>query len=811
MIHRTLKPEELHYICDSTQFEFETTESVPPLDGIIGQERAVRAMEFGLAIKRHGYNIFMTGMTGTGKISYAQTLINEVAGTENPPVDWCYVYNFESPGHPVVLSLPCGMGSRLTKDMEELVESLKLEIPKAFDADDYEQEKTEIFKVFQETRSHLFEELTKMATEQGFVLKRASTGFISIPLVDGKELSGEEFEALPVEQKEGFERKSSDLQLKAIQVMRKIQSAEREMKDGIKELENKIGLFAVGYLIDELTEIYSEQESVIKYLMEVQKDILNNLDDFRVTEEDEANPIPWLRRKGDPGHKYRVNLVVDNKETAGAPVIVETNPTFYNLVGRVEYENKMGMVTTDYTMIKAGSLLKANGGYLILQIRDVITNPGAWEGLKRVLKTREACMENLGEQFGLLAMSSLRPQAIPVSLKVILIGNPYLYQILYNYDEDFRKLFKIKADFDSEMDASRDNMTHMASFIATHSQREGVRHFDRTGVARLVEYSSRLADHQKKLSTRFNEIVEIIFEADAWAGMMNSEVVRREHVKRAIDEKVFRSNTYEQKLQEYLDEGTILMDMDGAKVGQVNGLSVLNSGDYVFGRPSRITAVTYLGKQGIINVERETKMSGRIHDKGLLTLSGYLAAKFAQKVPLSLSASITFEQLYSGVDGDSASSTELYALLSSLSELPLRQDIAVTGSVNQKGEIQPIGGATHKIEGFFKACTLKGLTGTQGVMLPIQNVKNLNLSDEVVEAVREGKFHIYPVTTIDEGIEVLTSVSAGTVDENGEYPADTVHGRVMRKLMDYNRLLQSQDEQDDKKEEDSGGCSGHCH
>lgn len=811
MAHRTLKPEELRYTCDPAQFEFETTETVAPLEGIIGQERATRAMEFGLAIKRHGYNIFMTGATGTGKISYAQTLVSEVAGTETPPDDWCYVYNFESPGHPVALRLPCGRGARFAKDMEELVESLKLEIPKAFDADDYEREKTEIFKVFQETRASLFEELTAKAAEQGFILKRSSTGFVSVPIVDGKEVSSEEFEALPEEMKEHFEKKSNEIQIKAIQVMRRIQNAEREMKSGIKDLENRIGLFAVGYLIDDLKERYCALEQVVTYLRGVQKDILDNLDEFRGGEEDEALPLPWLRRKGDPGFKYRVNLVVDNKEAAGAPVVVETNPTYYNLVGRVEYENKMGMVTTDYTMIKAGSLLRANGGYLILQARDVLTNPGAWEGLKRVLKTREACMENLGEQFGLLAMSSLRPQAIPVNVKVILIGNPYLYQILYHYDEDFRKLFKVKADFDTEMDASREKMTQMASFIATHSQREGVRHFDRTAVARLVEYSARIADHQKKLSTRFNEIVEIIFEADTWAGIMGSDVVNSCHVKKAIEEKVYRSDKYEQKLQEALDEGTILLDLDGKKVGQVNGLSVLNSGDYVFGRPSRITAVTYIGKQGIINIERETKMSGQIHDKGLLILSGYLASKFAQKNPLTLSASLTFEQLYSGVDGDSASSTELYALLSSLSHLPIRQDIAVTGSVNQFGEIQPIGGATHKVEGFFKACKAKGLTGRQGVMIPEKNVSNLNLSDEVVEAVRDGMFHIWPVSTVEEGIEILTGVPAGSPDAEGNYPPDSVFGKVAAQLSEYNKLLSESGEEDRKGgKTDHGHCSGHC-
>ena len=789
MIHSTLTQEELRFTCDPAQFEFETTESVLPLEGIIGQERAMRAMEFGMAIKRHGYNIFMTGHTGTGKNSYAQTLVFDVAGTENPPDDWCYVYNFESHGHPVALRLPCGQGARFAKDMAELVEALKMQIPKAFDADDYERQKAELFKTFQETRAALFEELTTMAQECGFILKRGSTGFISVPVIDDKEIVNEEFDALPEEVKEEFDRKSGEVQIKAIQIMRKIQNAEREMKEKIKEIENQIGLFAVGYLIDELRERYVTLESVDTYLSAVRKDILDNLDDFRETEED-ASPFPWMRRKEEAGYKYRVNLLVDNKETMGAPVVVETNPTFYNLVGRVEYENKLGMVTTDYTMIKAGSLLKANGGYLILQARDLLTNPGSWEGLKRVLKTKEACLENLGEQFGLLAMSSLRPQAIPVNVKVILVGNPELYRLLYAYDDDFKKLFKVKADFDTEMDVSRERMSQMAMFIASHSEREGVRHFDRRGVAHLVEYSSRLADHQGKLSTRFNEIVEIIYEADAWAGLKGDTIVSGEHVKKAIEEKIYRSNTYEEKLQEFLEEGTILLDLDGEKVGQVNGLSVLNSGDYVFGRPSRITAVTYLGREGIINIERETKLSGRIHDKGLLTLSGYLAAKFAQKIPLSLSASLAFEQLYSGVDGDSASSTELYAILSSLSELPLRQDIAVTGSVNQLGEIQPIGGATYKIEGFFKACKLRGLTGKQGVMIPVQNIINLNLVDDVVDAVRAGLFHIYPVTTITDGIEILTGVPAGVADDNDNYLPDSVFGLVAKKLSVYNKLLQ---------------------
>ncbi|HZK25124.1 MAG TPA: ATP-binding protein [Oscillospiraceae bacterium] len=799
MSYRTLKPEECRFFCDPTQFEFETTEAVSPLEGIIGQERAVRAMEFGLLVKRHCYNIFITGPIGTGKNSYAQTLVNEVARSEAVPDDWCYVYNFENPSQPLALRLPRGQGAHFVKAMQRLVESLKLEIPKAFDADDFERQKADIYRNYQEVRSQLFEELATLAEEQGFVLKRASSGFVTVPIVDGEEVASEDIANLPEDLKEELEKKTNELQFSSLHVMRRIQAAERVMKEQIKELENRIGLFAVGYLIDELKEKYQEQAEIINYLQAVQKDIMENLDDFRQAEE-ESTPFPWLRRKEAAGDKYRVNLVVDNKETIGAPVVVDTNPTYYNLIGRVEYENKLGAMTTDYALIKAGSLLKANGGYLILQARDVLTNAGAWEGLKRVLKTQEACLENLGEQFSLLAMSSLRPQAIPVQLKVILVGPAELYHLLYHYDDDFRKLFKIKADFDTEMDASRDKMTQMASFVASHTQRAGLRHFDRTGVARLVEYSSRQAEHQQKLSTRFNEIMEIISEADAWASIKGDDLVRAEHVKQAIEEKIYRSNTYEQKLQKLLAEGTILLDLKGEKVGQVNGLSVLDSGDYAFGRATRITAVTYLGREGIINIERETKLSGRIHDKGLLTLSGYLAAKFAQKAPLSLSASIAFEQMYGGIDGDSASSTELYALLSSLAELPLRQDIAVTGSVNQHGEIQPIGGVTEKVEGFFKACKLLGLTGKQGVMIPVQNIINLNLNEEVITAMGEGKFHLYAVSTIAEGIEVLTGVAAGHLDKEGDYPTETVYGRVAAKLADYNSLLQQAKSDNDEEE-----------
>ncbi len=462
----------------------------------------------------------------------------------------------------------------------------------------------------------------------------------------------------------------------------------------------------------------------------------------------------------------------------GAPVVFEINPTYYNLVGRVEYENRMGVVSTDYSMIKSGALHRANGGYLLLNIRDVLTNIGAWEGLKRVLKTNTLLIENLSDQYGMLAMASVKPQAIPLNVKIILIGNPSLYHLLFNYDEDFRKLFKIYADFDIDMKNNDVNRQKLAGFITSTVKKEQLKPFDRSAVAKMVEHATRLAGSQDKLTTRFSDIVEVVCEADTWATMDQSTVVSVQHIKKAIDEKRCRSNKYEEKLQEMFEEGMFLIDTDDEKVGQVNGLAVLAVGEYTFGKPSRITANTYLGKHGVINIERETEMSGTSHSKGVLILGGYLGQKYAQKQPLTVTASLTFEQLYEGVDGDSASSTELYAILSSLSEQPIKQYIAVTGSVNQKGEIQPIGGATQKIEGFYAVCKLKGLNGKQGVMIPHQNVKDLTLNDEVVEAVQQGQFHIYPVKTIDQGIEILT----GT-------PAETIHQSVQQKLYSYTETL----------------------
>lgn len=783
-----LPVEKLRFTCEESMFDFDTTEKVPPLDVMIGQERAVKAVEFGLFTKSQGYNIYVSGLVGTGKITYAQNAVHKVAHKEQAPDDWCYVNNFENPSQPIVLSLPAGTGNELRQDMQDLVEDLKTEIPKVFSSDDYEQAKKDLVKEFQEKRALIIEGFNQKAEEFGILPQWSTTGFVGVPIVDQKPLTPEEYQKLDKEQREAIDKKMLAVHEKAMDVVHRMQQLEREVREEVKNLDGKVGLFAVGHFIDELKEKYAKYEQVASYLETVKQDIVKNINDFKPSAlEDENNPLMFFRKNMQDAtkDKYSVNLLVDNREAEGAPVIVETNPTYYNLIGRVEYENRMGVVSTDYTMIKPGALHKANGGYLILNARDVLVNVGAWEALKRVLKTKKLYIENLSEQYGMLAMASLKPQPIPVNVKVILIGNPYIYYLLFNHDEDFRKLFKIHADFDVQMENNPTNIKKLAGFISSTVKREGLKHFDKSAVAKVVEYCCRLADSQKKLTTRFNEVVELLCEADAWATMENVNIVSLSHIRKAIEEKRYRSNKYEERLQEMFAEGKFLIDTDDEKLGQVNGLAVMAVGDYMFGKPSRITANTYLGKSGVVNIERETKMSGTSHTKGVLILSGFLGEKYAQKQPLTLTASLTFEQLYEGVDGDSASSTELYAIISSLSGLPIRQYIAVTGSVNQKGEIQPIGGATQKIEGYFAVCKIKGLTGQQGVMIPYQNIDDLTLNDEVIEAIQQGKFHIYPVKTIDQGIEILTGVPAGERQSDGTYPQNTVHNLVSQKLKEY--------------------------
>ena len=785
---RELHFNELKYFCSPNNLNFNTTAEFEPLHDIISQDRAVKALDFGLRIKTKGYNIYMSGPTGTGKTSYAEDYIKKVADGKSVPADWCYVNNFDNEHQPTAISLPAGMGKVFQKDMENLIKVIQTELPKAFDSEDYEHQEAEIIKDLQEKRSELLDHLGEDAEKLGFKVKSTNAGIYFLPIVDGKALSEQEFNELDEDIKQEISEKSDNIQIETMDIMRHIKAVEKEAEERISEWQNKVALYAVGVHINDLKEKFSDHPKIQEYLDDVQEDIIKNLDDFLEDDncEDQNPLIPMLLKKDNtsPYSKYKVNLFVDNSSLTGAPVITNFNPTYYNLMGRFEYENEFGSVTTDFSMIKPGLFHQANGGYLILQAKDLITNVQSWEALKRVLKTKQIAIENMKEQMGLIS-TTMKPEPIPVNIKVILIGNPMLYHMMFEYDEDFAKLFKIKADFDDEMNINEDNINKLCQFIHTFCDREKTLPFDKSGVAKVVEYSSRMVEDQRKMTTKYNSLVEILSESCAWADIAEASVVSAEHVEKAINEKAYRSNKYDQELLKLMQEGTIMVDTDGAVVGQINGLSVLDMGDFVFGKPSRITANTYLGKNGIVNIEREVEMSGTTHTKGVLILSAYIGEKYAQNIPLSLTASICFEQLYSGIEGDSASSTESYAILSSLSGLPIDQGIAVTGSVNQKGEIQPIGGATHKIEGFFELCKSRGLTGIQGVIIPHQNIINLNLCDEVVDAVKNGMFHIYPIKTIDEGIEILTKTDAGEKQRDGTYEAGTVNFLVSEKLKKY--------------------------
>ncbi len=792
---KELAPEELSNKIDYTEFGFETTADLNPLDGIIGQGRAAAAMEFGLAIKRASYNIYVSGITGTGRNSYTKSIISRIAANEKVPDDWCYVYNFINPDKPLCINLPAGMGYRLQKDMKRLVKELKVKVPKAFEGEEYEKQKSQIVQEYQGKSSEYMESFNVFAQEQGFMIKKSEQGLMTIPLQGGKPMEDKDYMEMRPEDRKKIEDNSFMVQTRLLEIMKRIKEIEKAAKDKIEHLETKIALLAVEQPVMELKDKFGQLKNVIEYLQAVQRDIIHNIEDFRNLESgniDKLDLVERIREK-DFTIKYQVNLVVDNRDTKGAPVILESNPKYYNLLGKIEYDSNMGVVTTDFTKIKAGSLHQANGGYIIINMSDLLRNPESWEGIKRAIKTGDITIENIFSVAGIVS-GGIKPEPIPLNVKVILIGSSYVYQTLYTYDEDFRKLFKIKADFDIDMSSSKENCMKYASFISAHCENKGLMHFDKSAVAAVIEYSRRLAEHKDKLSTRFNDIVEILYEADAWARIAGEQIASASHVKKAIEQKVYRSNRIEEKMQELIDTGVVLISTEEKVIGQVNGLSVMDFGDYTFGKPSRITVVTYAGEKGIVNIEREVEMSGSIHDKGVLILTGYLGNKFAQDFPLTISASICFEQLYDGIEGDSASSTELYALLSSLAELPINQHIAVTGSVNQRGEIQPIGGVNEKIEGFFQTCKARGLKGNEGVIIPWQNVVNLMLKDEIIEAVREGKFHVYPVRSIDEGVEILTDVTAGSRDENGNYPENTVYYNVQKKIEKFARIAEEFEE-----------------
>ncbi len=771
-------PGDLRRTCDPTKFPFENTDTLEILEGIIGQPRAVEATEFGLSVSAPGYNIYLAGPAGTGKSTYAATTARQKASSMECQEDWCYIYSFDKPDRPRAVRLPRGWGARFKKDMDELVEEMRQEIRKAFQGTSFEDQQRQVLRKFQDMMQEVQKEVESRARETGFSLQRTSTGLVSVPMVDDKPLTPEEFNELDPDTKQELGNKHRTLEPKIQEAVKQIRALEKEAREKVQSLERDMGLSAISPLIDRLKERYKNSQTVVEHLDRTRQDVIEHLNMFKEEGSEQAAAV-----RGDRYLRYRVNVLVTSDEDGGAPVEIESNPTYHNLVGKTEYRGQVGSaMTTDFTMIKPGALHRANGGFLLLNIKDVLSNPMAWEGLKRSLKNRSITIEDMGEQYRAVPTATLKPEPIPLKVKVLLLGNQLTYHLLHAHDEDFRKLFKIRADFNVQMDRTPDHLNLYASLIGSLCRRENLCHFSREAVARVVDEGSRLAGDKQKLSTRFNELVEIVYEADAWAAREGADSVSSRHVQKAVEARVYRSNLLEESVQEMILRGKIMVDTQGRVVGQVNGIAVHSVGDYAFGRPSRITARTYMGRAGVVNIERETKMSGRSHSKGVMILTAYLGSLFATRHPLSLSASLTFEQTYEEIDGDSASSVELYALLSSLSGVALSQELAVTGSVNQRGEIQPIGGVNEKIEGFFSVCQQRGLTGTQGVIIPRQNVDNLMLRDNVVEAVRDGSFHVYAIGHVDEGIELLTGMKAGTPDESGEFPPGTIYSAVAARL-----------------------------
>lgn len=796
-----LSPDRLRWTCNPSVFSFQSTAEIPPLKGIVEQERPIRAIRFGLEIASPGYNIYVSGLTGTGKTTVIRTFLEEIAARMPSPDDWCYVYNFRDPNCPTILNLPAGRGKALKAEMDDFVRHLKAEIPKAFESKEYEESVNLLIQENQTQQQLLLSQLSDKARAEGFLVEITKVGVSLVPMAEGKPMTPEQYEALDPEAKKQIETRQSGLNQEIQAFLRQVRNVNKESRDRINDLHRRVGLYVVGNRVDGIKEEYAGFTQVTSYLDDVQEYILSHLEDFT---EDSSKTDPAaasqlrLEPTVDPFAKYTVNIVVDNTGIKGAPVVIETNPTYYNLFGRVERRAQFGTLSGDFTLIRAGSYAKANGGFLVVNAHDILLNSGVWETLKRTVKNKEVRIEDLAEQFGIVPVAGMRPNPIPVNVKVIMIGHQLIYHELYGLDEDFRKIFKVKADFDSEMARDAQAYNNYASFISTRCHEEGLLHFDPAGVAQVLEYGAWLVDDQQKLSARFSDVADIVREASHWARAAGDSIVTSTHVHRAIEEKCYRSSLIEERIRNLITEGTLMVDVSGEAVGQVNGLAVIDLGDIRFGKPSRITAKTFMGKSGVMDIERESKMSGKIYDKGVLILGGYLGAKYAQEQPLSVAASLCFEQSYEGIDGDSASSTEIYALLSSLSGIPIKQSIAVTGSVNQNGQVQPIGGVNQKIEGFFDVCKALGFTGDQGVMIPLQNARNLMLRKDVVDAVAAGQFSIYAVSTIDEGIEILTGIPAGERDDQNAYKQGTVNYRVDRRLREFAERLRKFAKEEEK-------------
>ncbi|HEY7250046.1 MAG TPA: ATP-binding protein [Methylomirabilota bacterium] len=791
-----LPPDRLTRICDPAGFSFETTAEVAPLEDAIGQPRALRAIEFGLGVEMRGYNVFAAGPVGTGKRSTIARYLRDYAARQATPGDWVYLFNFKDDERPLAVRLAPGRGSQLASDMSDLVSEARRRIPRAFESDDYRERRRELAEEVEQKREEGLSRLREKGGELSVGVNVTPMGVATFPLIEGRQPTPEEFAALPPDLQETLRKHGEEIGKHVEAFVREVLAAERAAAARIRALDHEVAGFAIGHLIDDLERRYADARDVKAWLSDVREDIVENLDQFRTAEAPPDMPPPLAEAighsRGNYFIRYFVNALVSNDPDAGAPVVFEPNPTYHRLFGRIDYQPVFGAVTTDHSHIRAGATHRANGGYLVLQATDVLTSPFVWKKLKEVLRSGLLPLENIGTELTMFPTATLTPSPIDLQVKVILIGPAGLFELLHALDEDFRKLFKVKADFDVEIPWEEDEPNHYARFISRQVSDDGLMHFDRSGVARVVEHGARTAGDQHKLSTRFMDVADLVVEASHWAAEAGSDVVRAEHVQKALDEREFRSNLTETKVRDAASEETLLIDVTGEVVGQVNGLAVVELGGYAFGRPVRITATTAAGEGDVIDIDRETELSGPLHDKGFLILSGYVQSRFGHDRALALKASIVFEQSYAEVEGDSASSAELYALLSSLAGVPVRQSIAVTGSVNQQGQIQAIGGVNEKIEGFFRTCKAKGLTGDQGVLIPASNTRHLMVEREVRDAVAAGRFRIWAASTIEEGIELLSGIPAGERRADGSYPRNTVNGMIEQRFAALSEAIRVQ-------------------
>ena len=802
-----LTPEALYRACNPDDFPFRTSDELEDIDLVVGQERAVDALQFGIDISGNGYNIFALGPAGTGKHTTVNQIVAKIAAEQQPSADWCYVNNFAEPHKPRALKLPPGRGNQLKDDMEQLIEELNIAIPAVFESDEYRSRLEEIHEELKEQQDEVLTKLSDEAVQQGIILIKTPTGFAFAPIQEKDEaLNSEGFEKLSDEEKQQIREKTIQLKDKLKKALGQFPTFKKAAKEKIKALDIEIGKSAITVLIETLKNDFSDLPEVVNYLDVVEKDIIKNISALRSQEEE--NPLAVLgvgaSSRGETFHRYQVNLLVDNSDQTSAPVISENLPSHSNLIGRSEYQSHMGTLSTDFTLIKPGALHKANGGYLILDARKILLQPYAWESLKRTLETGEIRIESLERTLSLISTVALEPGPIPIDVKVILVGDRLLYYLFNQYDPDFQNLFKVAADFDDQMDRDCGNNLLYASLIASVARHHGLRTLDKTAVTRLIEHSARLTGDSEKLTTHLRSIDNLLRESDHWAEKAGHANITLDDVNDAINKQKYRSNRIQQRIQEEIMRGTIMINTAGEVVGQVNGLSVMQLGNYAFGSPARITATMRLGSGEVLDIERETKLGGPIHSKGVLILTNFLASRYAKGNPLSMSASIVFEQSYHGVEGDSASLAELCALLSAIANVPVRQSFAITGSINQHGQVQPIGGVNEKIEGYFDVCNGFDLTGDQGVLIPESNVKHLMLREDVVQATREGKFFIYSVTTVDEALELLTDITAGARDNQDAFPEQSVNGRVEKQLHDFAKIRQHfSHTQEEKQSEES--------